>query len=123
MLAWGLRAPGKGIEWAIAALGQLRGLRPTPRYLIAGRTHPKVLAEQGESYRAYLRRQAERFGVADLVAFDPDFRTTTALTALLHQADTCRFPTTARMDYCCRQPRYPNPLLEYSDAEPHVDPG
>lgn len=92
VLTWGLLAPGKGIEWAIAALGQLRDLRPTPRYLIAGRTHPKVLAEQGESYRAYLRRQAERFGVADLVAFDSDFRTTTALTALLHQADAVLLP-------------------------------
>jgi glycosyltransferase involved in cell wall biosynthesis len=92
VLTWGLIGPGKGIEWAIAALGQLRDLRPTPRYLVAGRTHPKVLAEQGESYRAYLRRQARRFGVADLVEFDPAYRTATALTALLRQADMVLLP-------------------------------
>jgi polysaccharide biosynthesis protein PslF len=92
VLTWGAIGPGKGIEWAIAALGQLRDLRPAPRYLIAGRTHPKVLAEQGESYRAYLRRQAQRFGVADLVEFDPAYRTVTALTALLRQADVVLLP-------------------------------
>jgi len=92
VLTWGLIGPGKGIEWAIAALGQLRDLRPTPRYLVAGRTHPKVLAEQGESYRAYLRRRARRFGVADLDEFDPAYRTATALTALLRQADMVLLP-------------------------------
>jgi glycosyltransferase involved in cell wall biosynthesis len=92
VLTWGLIGPGKGIEWAIAALGQLRDLRPIPRYLIAGRTHPKVLAAQGESYRAYLRRQARRFGVADLVEFDPSYRTATALTALLRQVDMVLLP-------------------------------
>jgi polysaccharide biosynthesis protein PslF len=92
VLTWGQIGPGKGIEWAIAALGQLRDLRPAPRYLIAGRTHPKVVAEQGESYRAYLHRQAQRFGVADLVEFDPAYRTITALTALVREANVVLLP-------------------------------
>src|SRR5947209_12107507 len=36
ILTWGLIGPGKGIEWAIAALSHLRDLHPAPRYLVAG---------------------------------------------------------------------------------------
>jgi polysaccharide biosynthesis protein PslF len=92
ILTWGLLGPGKGIEWAIAALSHLRDLSPAPRYLIAGHTHPKVVAEQGESYRDYLNRQARHSGVADQIEFDPAYHPTETLTAMVRQADLVLLP-------------------------------
>ena len=92
ILTWGLIGPGKGIEWAIAALSHLQDLRPAVRYLVAGQTHPKVLAEQGETYRAALRRQAEASGVADQVEFDPTYRELEPLTAMVRDADLILLP-------------------------------
>lgn len=53
ILTCGLLGPGKGIEWAIEAMALLDDVRP--RYVVAGRTHPKVLAHQGERYRQALK--------------------------------------------------------------------
>src|SRR6476661_6505363 len=49
VLTWGLLGAGKGIEWGVEALDQLRDL--SPRYRVVGRTHPKVLEHEGERYR------------------------------------------------------------------------
>ena len=92
ILTWGLLGPGKGIEWAFAALSLLQDLNPLPRYLIAGRTHPKVLAEQGEAYRDYLHRQARSSGVAHQVFFDSTYYPTAQLTALVCEADVVLLP-------------------------------
>ena len=51
-------------------MGELREARPRPRYLVAGRTHPKVQAAEGERYRNERIEQAWRLGVAGSVAFD-----------------------------------------------------
>ncbi|MFV1963006.1 MAG: glycosyltransferase, partial [Acidimicrobiia bacterium] len=42
VLTWGLIGPGKGFEMAIDAFADLRDLLPLPRYVILGKTHPKV---------------------------------------------------------------------------------
>ena len=60
LLTWGLLGPGKGIERVIDAMGSLHDLPGRPRYLVAGRTHPKVLAAEGEAYRDGLAAQAQR---------------------------------------------------------------
>ena len=49
LLTWGLLGPGKGIERVIDVMASLRELPGRPRYLVAGRTHPKVLAADGEA--------------------------------------------------------------------------
>ena len=54
LLTWGLLGPGKGIEGAIDALALLRDVLPRPQYVIAGDTHPKVAALEGEAYREML---------------------------------------------------------------------
>ena len=64
----------------------LRGLPGRPRYMIAGRTHPKVLARNGEAYREALMEQVQRLDVADSVVFDPGYRNTAMLTALAQSA-------------------------------------
>jgi glycosyltransferase involved in cell wall biosynthesis len=92
VLTWGLLGPGKGIEWAIEAFAALDGIDPAPRYLIAGRTHPKVLARDGEAYRDSLRARVQALGLSADVEFDPAYRDTAALTDLVRQADVVLLP-------------------------------
>ena len=92
ILTWGLLGPGKGIERVIDAMASLKSLPNPPRYVIAGRTHPKVVAAQGEGYREALVAQAKRLGVADSVSFDAVFRTPEELTALIQTATVVVLP-------------------------------
>jgi len=92
ILTWGLIGPGKGIERVIDAMPSLKNLPNSPRYLIAGCTHPKVLATQGEAYREALAAQAQRLGVADSVSFDAEYRTPAAITRLVQAAAVVVLP-------------------------------
>jgi glycosyltransferase involved in cell wall biosynthesis len=92
ILTWGLIGPGKGIERVIDAMVVLKKLPGNPRYLIAGRTHPKVLAAEGEAYRDACLARAQRLGVADSVSFDPLYRSPAALTTLIVQASVVVLP-------------------------------
>ncbi|ORB28812.1 glycosyltransferase [Mycolicibacterium parafortuitum] len=96
ILTWGLLGPGKGVERVIDAMAALADLPGPPRYLIAGRTHPKVLATEGEAYRNGLIAHAQRLGVADSVSFDPAYRTPQELTALLRGAAVVVLPYDSR---------------------------
>jgi len=92
LLTWGLLGPGKGIERVIEAMGSLNELPGRPRYLVAGRTHPKVLAADGEAYRDARTEQARRSGVADSVCFDAGYRSVSTLTALVQSAAVVVLP-------------------------------
>jgi polysaccharide biosynthesis protein PslF len=92
LLTWGLLGPGKGIERVIDAMGSLHDLPDRPRYLIAGRTHPKVLAADGEAYRDARAEQARLGGVADSVAFDASYRDVSSLTALVQSSAVVVLP-------------------------------
>lgn len=92
LLTFGLLGPGKGIERVIEAMGSLHDLAVRPRYLVAGRTHPKVLAADGEAYRNARIQQARRRGVAASVSFDPNYRDVQSLTALVASADVVVLP-------------------------------
>jgi glycosyltransferase involved in cell wall biosynthesis len=92
ILTWGLLGPGKGIEWMIDALSELDELTPRPRYVVAGRTHPKVLAAAGESYRQMLMQRAWANGVSPWVAFDPTYRDSESLGVLIRRADVVVLP-------------------------------
>ena len=92
ILTWGLIGPGKGIERVIDAMTSLKNLPNPPRYLIAGRTHPKVLAAQGEAYREALFVQAKRLGVAESVSFDAEYRSPAAITELVQTAAVVVLP-------------------------------
>ncbi len=69
ILTWGLLGPGKGIEWVVEAMAQLKDLDTPPRYQVMGKTHPKVLEVHGEQYRSSLEDRAAELGVAHLVEF------------------------------------------------------
>lgn len=92
LLTWGLLGPGKGIERVIDAMGSLHDLPVRPRYLIAGRTHPKVLAADGEAYRNARAEQARLSGVADSVSFDASYRDVSSLTALVQSSAVVVLP-------------------------------
>ena len=92
LLTWGLLGPGKGIERVIDAMGSLHHLPVRPRYLIAGRTHPKVLAADGEAYRNARAEQARLGGLTDSVAFDASYRDVSSLTALVQSSAVVVLP-------------------------------
>jgi polysaccharide biosynthesis protein PslF len=94
VLTWGLIGPGKGIEWAIEAMAGLSDLRP--RYLVMGRTHPKVAHRDGESYRDGLVEQARSAGVEDLVEFDDHYLDAGELAELVQRADVVLLPYDSR---------------------------
>jgi glycosyltransferase involved in cell wall biosynthesis len=92
LLTWGLIGPGKGIEWMIDALVRLRDLRPQPHYVIAGRTHPKVLAREGDVYRQSLESRARINGVEPMVTFDNSYRDLDSLGSLIADAAVVVLP-------------------------------
>ncbi|WP_194892499.1 glycosyltransferase [Catenulispora pinisilvae] len=92
ILTWGLLGPGKGVEAGIEAFAGLADLDPAPRYLVAGQTHPKVLAREGEAYRDSLVRRAEELGVSADVEFAPEYRNAESLMDLVRAADVVLLP-------------------------------
>jgi glycosyltransferase involved in cell wall biosynthesis len=92
ILTWGLIGPGKGIERVIEAMRTLHDLPTKPRYLVAGQTHPKVLAAHGESYRQDRMDQAERHGISSSVVFDADYRDVASLTTLIQSSQVVVLP-------------------------------
>jgi len=83
ILTWGLIGPGKGIEWAIKAMHKIRDLKCAPRYLVAGRTHPKVLERNGESYRNGLQREINDLGLSKTVHLEGEYMSSDALDKLI----------------------------------------
>ena len=91
-MTWGLLGPGKGIEWAIDAMATMSDVRPRPSYVVAGATHPKVLARDGETYRRMLIGRCWNSGVAPWVSFDDSYRDLASLTRLISSADLVVLP-------------------------------
>lgn len=66
---FGLVSRGKGIEDVIRALPAVVEQFPNLVYMVLGETHPKVRAQEGESYRAFLMSEVERLGLQNHVVF------------------------------------------------------
>jgi glycosyltransferase involved in cell wall biosynthesis len=96
VLTWGLLSRGKGIEHGIAAVARLGAHSPSLRYIVAGQTHPKVRATEGERYRRQLQAQARRLGVAHRVQFDGTYRDWASLRALVRSVDVVLLPYDSR---------------------------
>jgi len=92
VLTWGLIGPGKGLETAVEAFATLVDLDPRPRYLIAGATHPNVLAHAGEAYRDSLVSLVQRHGLDDLVEFDDRYLDRKNLARMVRSADLVVLP-------------------------------
>jgi glycosyltransferase involved in cell wall biosynthesis len=92
VLTWGLIGPGKGLEMAIEALAGLRDLDPLPRYIILGKTHPKVQASQGDAYLEGLMARVHDLGLDQIVEFDGRYLDTDALALAVRRADLVLLP-------------------------------
>lgn len=71
MLTFGLIGRSKGLEYAIRSLAGLD--LPNFKYLIVGKTHPNVLAHEGESYRFELKGLVEKLNLQENVVFVDEF--------------------------------------------------
>ncbi|WP_410810067.1 glycosyltransferase [Micromonospora sp. 067-2] len=96
LLTWGLIGPGKGIEWSLRALARLQDLEPAPTYTVAGRTHPKVIEQHGEAYRAGLHQLGAQLGVAHSVDFQDVYNDQESLGRLIRSADVVVLPYDSR---------------------------
>lgn len=92
ILTWGLIGPGKGIEWAIEAMHKIRNLNCAPRYVVAGRTHPKVLEKNGESYRMGLQNRINDLGLSKSVFLQGDYMSSETLDELISKAALVLLP-------------------------------
>lgn len=95
VLTWGLIGPGKGLETVVEAFATLVDLDPRPRYLIAGATHPNVLAYAGEAYRDALVSLVYRHGLEELVEFDDRYLDRENLARMVRSADLVVLPYTS----------------------------
>ena len=92
VLTWGLIGPGKGLEMAIDAFAALRDLDPLPRYIILGKTHPKVQASQGDAYLEGLMARVHDLGLDEVVEFDDRYLDIDALALAVRRADMVVLP-------------------------------
>jgi glycosyltransferase involved in cell wall biosynthesis len=97
MLTWGLIGPGKGLEWGIRAVAELRDVEPPVHYEILGETHPKVMAYEGDVYRERLQRLTHDLGIADRVSFDARYLDREQLSARVAAADLILLPYDSRV--------------------------
>jgi polysaccharide biosynthesis protein PslF len=92
LFTWGLIGPGKGIEWAILAVAELRQMGIDVTYTVAGRTHPKVHARDGEAYRTSLQALIAEHDVDDRVTLEDGYMSDSKLDSLLSSADVVVLP-------------------------------
>ncbi|HYJ48567.1 MAG TPA: glycosyltransferase [Microbacterium sp.] len=96
VVTWGLISAGKGLEWGIRAIAQLSDVTPSVEYVIAGQTHPKVLAHEGERYRESLQRLIDELGLSDTVTLDDRYLDARQLADLVATADVVLLPYDSR---------------------------
>ncbi|MDP9057685.1 MAG: glycosyltransferase family 4 protein [Pseudomonadota bacterium] len=86
LMTFGLIGPGKGLEHMIDAMPAIVARHPRTVYRIVGATHPKLVEEQGETYRQTLIAKARELGVEAHIIWDDRFLETCEL---LDQLEAC----------------------------------
>lgn len=87
LLTFGLLSPNKGIQTMIRAMPSILAADPDAIYVIAGATHPHLLAREGERYRRSLEALAGELGVAERLRWIDSFLEQEELLDLLAAAD------------------------------------
>jgi len=87
LLSFGLLAPGKGYEAAIAAMPAIVAADPTALYVILGATAPDRVAADGEVYREALAAQVEALGMGAHIRFVDRFMGRVELATWVEAAD------------------------------------
>lgn len=73
LLTFGLLGRNKGLEYMIDAMAEIVSERPDVTYVIAGATHPRIVEQEGESYRRSLKGRIRRLGLENNVRFIDKF--------------------------------------------------
>jgi glycosyltransferase involved in cell wall biosynthesis len=73
ILTFGLLSPNKGIEVMIDAMPCILESSPNAVYIVLGATHPNLVRDQGEEYRASLQDRARDLGIEEHVVFLDQF--------------------------------------------------
>ncbi|MCU0335118.1 MAG: glycosyltransferase [Chitinophagaceae bacterium] len=91
LVSFGLLSRGKSIETSIRALPLLLAEIPDAHLLIIGKTHPCVVADEGEAYRVSLQALAEELHLHSHVHFIDQFLQLPQLMEYLNMADVYIF--------------------------------
>jgi glycosyltransferase involved in cell wall biosynthesis len=73
ILTFGLLSPNKGIEVMIDAMPRILEGTPDAIYVVLGATHPNLVRDQGEEYRASLLDRTKELGIEEHVVFLDQF--------------------------------------------------
>jgi predicted GH43/DUF377 family glycosyl hydrolase/glycosyltransferase involved in cell wall biosynthesis len=84
---FGLVDPRKGLEFMIEAMPEIVAQHPDALYLIAGRSHPDLLRDQGEDYRNSLIALTKSLDMSAHVAFIDQYMTQHEIIELLLATD------------------------------------
>ncbi len=87
LMTFGLIGRSKGLECAIDAMSEIVRDRPETCYVIAGRTHPRIVEVEGESYRRSLQGRVRRLGLENNVKFIDKFSELIDLKKYLEETD------------------------------------
>jgi glycosyltransferase involved in cell wall biosynthesis len=93
---FGLISAGKGIETAIASLPKIVASHPEVVYQVVGQTHPDVVRNDGESYRAGLERLVADLDLTEHVHFVDHFADIAEIAGLLAGTDIYLTPYRSR---------------------------
>lgn len=87
LLSFGLLGPGKGLEMAIRAVGEIKNICPDFVYYIVGATHPNEKRLHGEAYREGLQKTIDLMGLHSHVKLIDAFLDEDELMAHIAAAD------------------------------------
>lgn len=87
ILTFGFLGRNKGIELVIKSLPAVVEQHPDVLYIIAGKTHPNVIAHSGEEYREYLEELVDAKELRNNVKFINSYMPINELTNLLSACD------------------------------------
>jgi glycosyltransferase involved in cell wall biosynthesis len=96
--SFGLLHPAKGIEFVLEALPKVIADNPAidVLYLIVGETHPNVVKNEGETYRARLKELISNLELEQNVKFVDRYLTNRNLILYFLATDICVLPYLAR---------------------------
>jgi glycosyltransferase involved in cell wall biosynthesis len=92
ILTFGLLSPNKGIETMLDAMPEIIKTCPNALYVILGATHPKLMQQQGESYRDSLTERVRGLGIEDHVVFFNQFVDQATLLDFISMCDVYTTP-------------------------------
>ncbi|MCM1567689.1 MAG: glycosyltransferase [Dehalobacter sp. 4CP] len=90
--SFGLLSPAKGLEYGIEAVAKVVSEHESLVYLVLGKTHPCVKAQNGESYRESLITLAQRLGVGNNIRFIDKYLTKEEVMTYLKLSDIYMTP-------------------------------